>query len=366
MNNKSGKDKVKMSLRLKLALASIITLCMACCFSCLLVILGFYYIYDKPMTVTVAVIMCLIVCVSTMLIGGIFLWHEALYITNPILKISEGVKKVTEGDFTVSLEFTKSHRKLQEGYYSDEIDELADNFNKMAGELNGMNYMRKDFMSNVSHEIKTPVAAITGFSEILLDGGLKEEEQKEYLTYLNQEAIRLSRLCDNMLRMSRLDHQYIVEKKQKVQIDEQIRRCIIVLNEKWSEKNINFELQLEKNSILSDYDLLFQVWTNLIDNAIKYSIQQSTIQIRTGIDNGLLTVSIQDEGIGIAKEKQDKIFDKFYQCEESHKKQGSGLGLSIVKRILELLEGTIDCDSEEGKGTTMIVRIPAKQERLLH
>jgi signal transduction histidine kinase len=339
---------------------------MACCFSCLLVVLGYYYIYDKPMTATVGVIMCLIVCALTMLIGGVFLWHEALYITNPIIKISEGVKKVTDGDFTVQLEFNKSHRKLQDGYYSDEIDELANNFNKMARELSGMDYMRKDFMSNVSHEIKTPVAAITGFSEILLDGGLSEEEQQEYLNYLNEESIRLSRLCENMLRMSRLENQYIAQKKQKVQIDEQIRRCIIVLNEKWSEKNINFDLQLEKNSLLSDYDLLFQVWTNLIDNAIKYSGQNGTIQILTGIDYGMLTVTIRDEGIGIAKVKQDKIFDKFYQCDESHKKQGSGLGLSIVKRILELLEGTIELDSEEGKGTAMTVRIPVKQERLLH
>jgi signal transduction histidine kinase len=331
-----------------------------------MVVLGYYYIYDKPMTATVGVIMCLIVCALTMLIGGVFLWHEALYITNPIIKISEGVKKVTDGDFTVQLEFNKSHRKLQEGFYSDEIDELASNFNKMSRELNGMDYMRKDFMSNVSHEIKTPVAAITGFSEILLDGGLNEEEQKEYLNYLNEESIRLSRLCENMLRMSRLENQYIAQKKQKVQIDEQIRRCIIVLNEKWSEKNINFDLQLEKSSLLSDYDLLFQVWTNLIDNAIKYSGQNGMIQILTGIDCGMLTVTIRDEGIGIAKEKQDKIFDKFYQCDESHKKQGSGLGLSIVKRILELLEGTIELDSKEGKGTTMTVRVPAKQERLLH
>ncbi len=366
MNKNTGKNTVKMSLRLKLALASIITLCVSCCFACLLVVLGFYSIYDKPMTVTVAVIMCLIVCALTMLIGGILLWHEALYITNPILKISEGVKKVTNGDFTVQLEFTKSHRKLQGGYYSDEIDELADNFNKMAKELSGMDYMRKDFMSNVSHEIKTPVAAITGFSEILLDGGLKEEEQTEYLTYLNQESLRLSRLCENMLRMSRLDNQFIVERKQKVQIDEQIRRCIILLNEKWSDKNINFDIQLEKNSLLGDYDLLFQVWTNLIDNAIKYSHQGGTIRILTAIENSKLSVTISDEGIGIPKEKQDKIFDKFYQCDESHKKQGSGLGLSIVKRILELLEGTIDFTSEEGKGTTMTVHIPAKQERLLH
>jgi signal transduction histidine kinase len=297
-----------------------------------------------------------------MIIGGIVLWHEALYITKPIIKINDGVQKVANGDFSVQLKFKKSHRKMLEGYYSDEIDELADNFNKMARELAGMDYMRKDFMSNVSHEIKTPVTAITGFSEILLDGGLNEEEQKEYLTYLNQESLRLSRLCDNMLRMSRLDNQCIVEKKQEVKVDEQIRHCIIMLSEKWSEKNINFELQLEKYSIISDYDLLFQVWTNLIDNAIKYSNQSGSIWISIGIEKKLLTVSIRDEGIGISKENLSKIFDKFYQCDESHKKQGSGLGLSIVKRIIELLDGTIECISEEGMGTTMTVSIPLNED----
>ena len=352
------KRKLRLSLRIKLAAASILTLCIACCFSCFLVVMGFYFIYDEPITGKIAVLMCLIVCALTMLVGGVILWHEALYITNPIKRISEGVQKVADGDFTAQIEYVKRNKKLQENFYTDEIDELANNFNKMVQELNGMDYMRKDFMSNVSHEIKTPVAAITGFSEILMDGGLQEEEQKEYLSYLNQEALRLSRLSENMLRMSRLDHQYIVEKKLSVQVDEQIRRCIILLGEKWSEKNIDFDIRLESCSILSDYDLLFQVWTNLIDNAIKYSHQEGTVHITSRLEQGMLVVKITDEGIGIAPEKRSKIYDKFYQCDESHKKQGSGLGLSIVKRILDLLQGSIECESSEEKGTTMIVRIP--------
>ncbi|MGB4660934.1 MAG: HAMP domain-containing sensor histidine kinase [Mobilitalea sp.] len=312
------------------------------------------------MTTGVAVVMCLIVCAFTMILGGVALWHEALYVTNPIKKISEGVKKVSDGDFSVQIKFTKSHKTKKKKLYSDEIDDLACNFNKMASELNEMDYMRKDFMSNVSHEIKTPVAAITGFSEILLDGGLEETEQKEYLTYLNLESLRLSRLCDNMLRMSRLDHQIIVDRNQKVMVDEQLRSCIINLGEKWSEKGIEFDLQLDKCEIFSDYDLLFQIWTNLIDNAIKFSKQGGTIWINAGMEGDFLNVTIRDAGIGISAEKQNKIYDKFYQSEESHKKQGSGLGLSIVKRILELLEGSISHVSEEGQGTTMTVRIPVK------
>jgi len=360
MKGKNQTKKTSMSLRIKIALASIITLCSACCFACLLVVFGFYFLYDEPITIVVAIVMCLIVCAFTMIFGGITLWHEALYVTNPIIRISEGVKKVSDGDFTVQLEYWKSHSRKQKSIYTDEIDELANNFNKMARELNGMDYMRKDFMSNVSHEIKTPVAAITGFSEMLLDGGLDEEEQKEYLTYLNQESLRLSRLCENMLRMSSLDNQIIVNRNQAVMVDEQLRRCIIMLGEKWSDKEINFVLQLDKCSIFSDYDLLYQIWTNLIDNAIKYSKQEGTIWITADIDSDFLKISIGDEGIGIPVEKQSEIFDKFYQCDESHKKQGSGLGLAIVKRIVELLNGSISHVSEEGKGTTMTVMIPVK------
>ena len=365
MKDEPRRSKLRMSLRLKIAFASIITLCSSCCFACILVVMGFYFLYDKPITIAVAIVMCLIVCVFTMVFGGISLWHEALYITNPIIRISEGVKKVSEGDFSVQLEHWKRNMGKRKSIYTDEIDELANNFNKMAGELNGMNYMRKDFMSNVSHEIKTPVAAITGFSEMLLDGGLDEEDQKEYLTYLNQESLRLSRLCENMLQMSRLDNQIIVEKKQEVMVDEQLRRCIISLGEKWSQKEINFNLQLEKCSIISAYDLLFQIWTNLIDNAIKYSKQECTIWITADIESDFLKVSIRDEGIGIPMEKQSKIYDKFYQCDESHKRQGSGLGLSIVNRIVELLNGSIFHVSDEGKGTEVTVMIPVKPCSLL-
>ena len=364
MKERHSKRKLKMSLRIKIALASIITLCTACCLACLFVVLGFYFLYDEPITSGAAVVMCLIVCAFTMIIGGTALWHEAIYVTNPIIKINEGVKKVSDGDFTAELDLSKLHKFKNDGYYSDEIDELANNFNKMARELNGMDYMRKDFMSNVSHEIKTPVAAITGFSEILLDGGLEEQERREYLTYVNQESLRLSRLCENMLRMSRLDHQNIVEKKQEVKVDEQIRHCIIILGEKWSEKEINFDLQLEKCSILSDTDLIFQIWTNLIDNAIKYSQKRSTVWISSKLFDEYLLVTIRDQGIGIPKDKQSKIYDQFYQSEESHKKQGSGLGLSIVKKIIELLDGAITCESEESKGTTMSVKIPVKQEKM--
>lgn len=302
--------------------------------------------------------MSLVTCAITMILGGVALWHSASYVMNPIAEISKGVQRVADGDFTVQLSSHNIHRESKKKSYPDEITEMAMNFNKMTWELNEMDHMRKDFMSNVSHEIKTPVAAIAGFSEMLLDGGLSEKEQKEYLSYIYQESQRLSRMSESMLHMSRLDHQNIVDLNQEVKVDEQIRRCIILLEEKWHDRDIQYELKLEKCSILSNYDLLFQLWTNLIDNAIKYSKPKCTLWIETKVEDDFLRFSVRDNGIGISKDKLSKIYDKFYQCDESHKRQGNGLGLSIVKRIIELLKGSILCESELGVGTTMTVILP--------
>ncbi len=348
--------KFRRPLRLHFSLSSIAVLCISCLFSCALVVLGVKLFYKGTLSVDVVVLLCLLVCILSMTFGGIALWIGAIRLTKPIEEVSQAVKKVAEGDFSVRIPRNTSRRG--DYPYMNELDELAENFNKMSSELNGMDYMRKDFMSNVSHEVKTPVAAITGFTEILLDGGLEEEERQEYLKLVNQESVRLSNLCENMLRMSRLDHQQIVVRTDEVRIDEQIRKCIIMLSEKWADHELQYELQLNPATIVSDADLLMQVWTNLIDNAIKYSPPNGTIRIDEACRHDELVVLIQDEGIGISAGKLEKIFDKFYQCEESHKKQGNGLGLSIVKRILELLNGSITCESTPSVGTTMSVRIP--------
>lgn len=350
-------------LRFKLTLASILILCVSCGISYFIVFMGFSYFYDGEITGKIALYMCFIACILTVILGGIALWHSASYVTNPIAEISKGVQKVADGDFTVQLSFNNIHGKNKRKLCPDEISIMAMNFNKMTQELNRMDYMRKDFMSNVSHEIRTPIAAIAGFSEMLVDGGLSEKEQKEYLSYIYQESQRLSRISEAMLNMSRLDNQSIVKLDQEIKVDEQIRRCIISLSEKWNDRNINYELQLEKCTIISNYDLLFQLWTNLIDNAIKYSDPECTIWISTKVVDEHLHFSVRDEGVGISQENLNKIYDKFYQTDESHKKIGTGLGLSIVKRIVELLDGSIACESKLGHGTTMSVVLPVNLKR---
>lgn len=352
----SKKRKYKWTLRKYIAIVSILTFISSCIISTAITIGAIKIFYKEAITYEKLVLVCILILVLALIIAWFSLWVGAGHLTKPLIDVSNTVKQVAEGNFKVNIKRRDTTKCEYE--YINEVDELAKNVNKMVAELDGMDYMRKDFMSNVSHEIKTPIAAITGFTEILLDGSIDESERQEYLEVINKESMRISRLCENMLHMSRLDSQVIVANLQKIRLDEQLRKCIILLSEKWSNKEIDFSIDLEEVSILSDYDMLQQVWINLIDNAIKYSRENCKIDISVKrLNDKSVKVSIRDNGIGIEEEKLHRIFDKFYQCEESHKKSGSGLGLSISKRIIELLNGTIECRSKKDFGTTMVVTL---------
>ena len=352
----SKKRKYKWTLRKYIAIVSILTFISSCIISTAITIGAIKIFYKEAITYEKLVLVCILILVLALIIAWFSLWVGAGHLTKPLIDVSNTVKQVAEGNFKVNIKRRDTTKCEYE--YINEVDELAKNVNKMVAELDGMDYMRKDFMSNVSHEIKTPIAAITGFTEILLDGSIDESERQEYLEVINKESMRISRLCENMLHMSRLDSQVIVANLQKIRLDEQLRKCIILLSEKWSNKEIDFSIDLEEVSILSDYDMLQQVWINLIDNAIKYSGENCKIDISVKrLNDKSVKVSIRDNGIGIEEEKIHKVFDKFYQCEESHKKSGSGLGLSISKRIIELLNGTIECRSKKDFGTTMVVTL---------
>ena len=332
----SKKRKYKWTLRKYIAIVSILTFISSCIISTAITIGAIKIFYKEAITYEKLVLVCILILVLALIIAWFSLWVGAGHLTKPLIDVSNTVKQVAEGNFKVNIKRRDTTKCEYE--YINEVDELAKNVNKMVAELDGMDYMRKDFMSNVSHEIKTPIAAITGFTEILLDGSIDESERQEYLEVINKESMRISRLCENMLHMSRLDSQVIVTNLQKIRLDEQLRKCIILLSEKWSNKEIDFSIDLEEVSILSDYDMLQQVWINLIDNAIKYSRENCKIDISVKrLNDKSVKVSISDNGIGIEEGKLHRIFDKFYQCEESHKKSGSGLGLSISKRIVELL-----------------------------
>lgn len=276
------------------------------------------------------------------LVGVALMIVVAKHIIHPIKQIKDATKKVAAGDFDTKVKVSRK----------DEIGDLADNFNTMVDELKSIEYLRKDFVSNISHELKTPIASIKGFAKLLDNNALTEEEKKEYINIILEETDRLSNLSSNMIKLSKVENQEIVYNKQKFRLDEQIRKAIIMLEEKMSQKGIKVELESEPIIINENQDLTMEIWINLLSNSIKYTNKNGSIKIKIIEENNYIIVEIKDNGIGIPKEKQERIFEKFYQVDKSHSNQGSGLGLAIVKRIVELIEAKITFSSEENVGTT--------------
>ena len=342
------KKRFILPLRLYHSLTTLLTLAFCCGVSSLLV-----YLLDSIAGLSLELPVALIICsLLTVVSGALLLAWEAGYYIRPAQDVVEATGLIAKGDFSVRVPQPEAYIGIEESYA------LIDNFNRMAKELQSIDHMQKGFTGSVSHEFKTPLSSIVGFSEILLEGGLSEAERREYTELVHEEALRLSRLAENLLRLSRLDAQAIVMRHEDIVVDEQIRQCVILLAERWEGKEISFAMDLPSLQIESDPDMTKQVWLNLIDNAVKYSEQGSTIHISGQLTSNSICVHIRDEGIGIPEDKQSHIFERFYQCDESHQEKGHGLGLSIVKRILELLGGQIACQSRPGVGTEMIVALP--------
>jgi signal transduction histidine kinase len=270
------------------------------------------------------------------------------FISKPIKHISDITKEISKGNFEVKIQNKRT----------DEIGILAKNFNLMTEELKNIEYLRKDFMRNVSHEFKTPIASIQGFAEIIKDRNLPTEKFDEYTDIIIEETRRLINLSTNILRLSKLDNQLIQNKNTNFSLDEQIRRTILLFEDQWSKKNIELEINLEKVNYVGDEELIQQLWINLIGNAIKFSYDYGTIYITLKNYDRAIGVEIKDEGIGISEEGKKRIFEKFYQGDSSHSKMGNGLGLPIVKRIIEICNGTISFVSKEGTGTCFTVTLP--------
>lgn len=274
---------------------------------------------------------------------------------SPILKINDAAKKVARGDFTV---------RLEERSIAMEIEEIAKSFNIMVRELSNTETLRNDFVSNVSHEFKTPLSAIEGYATLLQDERLSKEEQAQYVARILENTSRLSKLTHSILSLSQLENQEIVLQKESFMLDEQIRRVLLGYEPLWEEKELNIDLSLEATQFYGNKSLLAQVWSNLIDNAIKFSRTGGTLSIGCHSFDERVTVRIADTGVGMSEDVRQHAFDKFFQGERSHSGQGSGLGLALVRRIVTLCDGTVDLRSREGKGTEITVTLyaPPKAE----
>ena len=271
----------------------------------------------------------------------------------PILTLGDAMKKVANGDYSIRLD-TK--------YIFREIRNIHQDFNRMAQELSSTEILKTEFISNVSHEFKTPINAIEGYAT-LLQG---EEEsaspmQKEYVSKILFNTRRLSRLVGNILLLSKVDNQGIQPRQTRYRLDEQIRQSILALEPKWTQKDTEFDVDLNRIEYLGNENLLMHVFNNLIENAIKYGPQGGLISMRLEQKQKQIIFTIEDEGEGIPPEAQKHIFDRFYQADSSRKAEGNGLGLALVKQILTLSGGTIQMENREQGGSRFTVILPAQE-----
>lgn len=279
------------------------------------------------------------------LLGTLIILFVVRGIVKPIKELSKASREVAKGNFDVHVE-TKS---------TDEVGRLAEDFNTMVRELKSIDTLRKDFVSNVSHEFRTPITSIKGFAKLLRDDDLSDQQRFEFSDIIVSESERLTTLSNNLLRLSELDSQVIRQEAVLFSLDEQIRKTILILEPQWSKKNIEFDIDLERVEYRGEEDLLKQVWLNLIHNAIKFSGNNGLIRISLFRQNDTLRIEICDQGIGISEEDKKHIFDRFYKGDKARSGEGNGLGLVIAKRIVEISGGKIHVESEKGKGTQFTV-----------
>ena len=286
------------------------------------------------------------VSIVSLIIAFGFSLLTSKWIFKPINDLREAMEKVADGDFSVRLTKSSSAKEIQEVYSG---------FNLMVHEIASTEMLRQDFTSNVSHEFKTPIAAIEGYSTLLQGCDKLEPEQQEYVEKILYNTNRLSALVGNILLLSKLENQSIETGKQTYLLDEQIRESLLGMESAWIDKNIDFEVELDSIKYLGNEGLMRHVWDNLIGNAIKFSPDGGKIKLTLARSNKEIIFIIEDEGPGIPEEAKKHIFDKFYQHDSSRKQEGHGLGLALVKRILAISGGKIEAENLEEKGCRFTV-----------
>ncbi len=276
--------------------------------------------------------------------------QRKIMIERPVKKILETTEELAKGNFKARAEGVS----VIPG--RNEFDIIAENINKMAQELSGIETLRTDFVSNVSHEIKTPLSVIGNYSTMLQAQDLSEEKRQEYARAISDATGRLSELITNILKLNKLENQQIYPDKETYDLGEQLAECIVGFEDIWEKKNIEIDTDIEDDlKITADKELLSLVWNNLLSNAFKFTEAGGTVKVTACISEGRVQVSVSDTGCGISEEAGKHIFDKFYQGDTSHATKGNGLGLALVKRVIDICGAEITVTSVLGKGTSFTV-----------
>ena len=292
---------------------------------------------------------------ACIIIGSILSAMLSGILLRPLNDLKEGLLKVSKGDFTVRLE--------ENG--NSELSHIQESFNIMVKELGKTELFRNDFINDFSHEFKTPMVSVYGFAKQLKKGGLTKEQEQEYIDIIINESQRLINMSSNILMLSKLENQEIITDKKDFSLDEELRRCVLQLQGQWGEKNQEVIPDLCEITYYGNSEMLKQVWLNVIGNAVKYTPDGGTIEVKLDINpknEQEVRVRITDNGIGMDKATAERIFEKFYQGDSSHATGGNGLGLAMVKRIVELCGGRIRVKSEPDKGTQFTVYLPIEEK----
>lgn len=293
----------------------------------------------------------LLIGVTSLVMGAIISALASKIPMKPVNKLITQMNRLASGDFKARL------------YYGGKIGqhpaviEITESFNKMAEELENTEMLRGDFINNFSHEFKTPIVSIAGFAKLIKKGNLNEEQKREYLDIIEEESLRLSSMATNVLNMTKYENQSILYDTKEFNLSEQIRSSILTLENKWTKKNIQINLDCDEYMIRADKDMLKHVWINLIDNAIKFSPCGENVNVDISDMGNCYSISVSNKGIEISKEQQGRIFNKFYQGDESHTSEGNGIGLALVKKVIDLHHGNVKVNSSNGVNT-FTVTIP--------
>lgn len=273
-------------------------------------------------------------------------------IVKPVKRIQKGIDRVIKGDFSTRIEYIYGEES------NNEFDMIITGLNKMIEELSGVETLRTDFIANVSHELKTPLAVMQNYGTLLQNPELSEEQRMEYGRAIQEQTKRLSNLVMNILKLNKLENQQIYPNVEKYYLGEQLCECMLEFESVWEKKNIEIEVDMDEEiQIEADKELLSLVWNNLLSNALKFTDENGTVFLTLRKDSQFAYVEVKDTGCGMSAETGKNIFKKFYQGDTSHATKGNGLGLALVKRVIDICGGEISVSSQLGEGSTFAVKL---------
>ena len=296
----------------------------------------------------------LFMSIISIVIGAVIAFFSSRIPLKPVNELINKMNRLAAGDFHTRLRFgdgVSSHPAVKE---------LTASFNTMAEELGNTEMLRSDFINSFSHEFKTPIVSITGLANLIESGNLTEEQRAQYARAIREESMRLSSLANHVLSLTKVENQTILTDVTRFNLSEQVRSAVLLLEEKWTGKEVDLQLDFEEYFIEANEELLKQVWINLIDNAVKFVPKGGTVELEVMEKGSELWVRVSNTGSEIPADRQEKIFNKFYQADESHSTKGNGIGLAIVKRIVDLHSGKIGVESKNSR-TSFTVVLPKSQ-----